>query len=59
MRCESLWQWAQLVHSPNIAPSLSSCRVASASRSAEVALRIRFGLMFRVAFCHGMAGWAS
>ena len=40
MRCESFWQWAQSVHSPNIAPSLSSWKVASVSRRAEVALRM-------------------
>ena len=47
------------VHSPNIAPSLSSCSVTSASRSAEMALRMRLGLMLRVAFCQASAGWAS
>jgi hypothetical protein len=39
--------------------SLSSCSVSSASRSAETALRMRLGLMLRVAFCHGRVGWLS
>jgi hypothetical protein len=59
MRCESFWQWAQAVHSPKSEPSLSSWRVASVSRKALVALRMRFGLMLRVAFCQASVGCAS
>jgi len=59
MRCESFWQYEHDWQSPNMLPSLSSCSVSSASRSAETAFLMRLGLMLRVAFCHARAGCDS